>query len=114
MYKFIARVVSVCFLGSTLLVSEINAQEVRDPTTPLGQSTTSPSTVGEQPFELNSILISPQRKLAIINGNALREGQAVPGAGNVRVQRISAQSVVLQQMDHTWELRLSPSVTKRH
>jgi MSHA biogenesis protein MshK len=59
-------------------------------------------------------LISPRRKLAIINGSTLREGQVVPGSADVRVQRILAQAVVLQQADKTWVLRLSPSILKRH
>lgn len=113
MYKLIASL--LCMLFSTsLLANETNGNEVRDPTTPLGHVAANVSASGAPQFALNSILISPQRKLAIINGNTLREGQIVPGTGNVKVQRISAQVVVLQQADQTWVLRLSPSIMKRH
>lgn len=113
MSKFIASL--VCMLFSTsLLATETNGLDVRDPTTPLGHVAANASASGAQQFVLNSILISLQRKLAIINGSTLREGQTVPGAGNVKVQRISAQAVVLQQADQTWVLRLSPSIMKRH
>jgi len=113
-FKSIASIASMWLLSTSLLANQTTGLDVRDPTTPLGHVATNASAGGVQQFELNSILISPQRKLAIINGSTLREGQPVPGTGNVMVRRISAQSVVLQQLDHTWVLRLSPSITKRH
>lgn len=114
MYKFTASIFCMLLLSANVLANETNGLDVRDPTTPLGHIATSATTNGVQQFYLNSILISPQRKLAIINGNTLREGQTVPGSGNVKVQRISAQAVVLQQADQTWVLRLSPSIIQRH
>jgi len=113
-YKIIASIVSLLFLGASVWANDTSVPDVRDPTTPLGHLATSATKNEAQKFALNSILISPQRKLAIINGSTLREGQTVPGSGNVKVQRISAQSVVLQQADQTWVLRLSPSIVKRH
>lgn len=114
MYKIIAGIVGVLFLSASVVATEINKADVRDPTKPLGHIAISAIGSDVQTFSLNSVLISPQRKLAIINGTTLREGQLVPGSGNVKVQRISAQTVVLQQADRTWTLRLSPSVMKRH
>lgn len=113
MYNIIASMIFLLASGS-LLANETNVPDVRDPTTPLGHVTATASASGAPQFALNSILISPQRKLAIINGSTLREGQTLPGTGNVKVQRISAQAVVLQQADQTWVLRLSPSIMKRH
>jgi MSHA biogenesis protein MshK len=113
-YKIIASIFCMLLLSVSVLANETNGFDVRDPTTPLGHIAASVTTNGAQQFYLNSILISPQRKLAIINGSTLREGQTVPGSGNVKVQRISAQAVVLQQADQTWVLRLSPSIIKRH
>ena len=114
MYKIIASSFCLLLLSSRVLASDSSALGVRDPTTPLGHVAATANASGVQQFVLNSILISPQRKLAIINGSTLREGQTVPGTGNVKVQRISAQAVVLQQADQTWVLRLSPSIMKRH
>lgn len=114
MYKFIASIVGMLLLSASLLANETNGLDVRDPTTPLGHIAINATASGATQFSLNSILISPQRKLAVINGNTLREGQTLPGTGNVKVQRISAQAVVLQQADQTWVLRLSPSIMKRH
>lgn len=113
MCKALIRVFSVLLLSAAVMV-EANTPDVRDPTTPLGHLTNNAISSGAQQFALNSILISPQRKLAIINGSTLREGQTVPGSANVTVLRISAQEVVLQLANQTQVLRLSPSIVKRH
>lgn len=113
MYKVIASFLALLSLTPGVLANETNVSDIRDPTTPLGH-VSARETNGVTQFTLNSILISPKRKLAIINGSTLREGQTVPGSENVKVQKISTQAVVLQQADQTWVLRLSPSVVKRH
>ena len=110
MCKIFASALYVLLLVTSL---SVNA-EVRDPTTPLGHIASGAAGTGEQQFTLNSTLISSQRKLAIINGNTVREGQSIPGSADVKVQRISAQSVVLRQAEQTWVLQLSPSIVKRH
>jgi len=78
---------------------------VRDPTIPLGTITArqaaSPS------YHLMSILISERRRTAIINGQRLREGQLIVGSDGVRVKRILAQAVIVEQGEKTWDLRLS-------
>lgn len=86
---------------------------VRDPTKPLGYAV-SPGVAASTGYKLSSVLISPQRKHAVINGLTLREGQVIPDSDGVIVKRISPQTVVLQQNTKTWALRLSPSVVIRH
>lgn len=113
MFNFILRSLSVLLFSACVWANEPGVPDVRDPTTPLGFVATGVTKNEIKQFSLNSILISPQRKLAIINGSTLREGQAVPGSDNVRVQQILTQSVVLQQAGQTWVLRLSPSIVKR-
>ncbi|WP_062065482.1 hypothetical protein [Cellvibrio sp. OA-2007] len=113
MSKTIASCLCAVLL-SVDLIAEPATADVRDPTMPLGHVAVNASGAAVQLFTLNSILISPQRKLAIINGKTLREGQLIPGSANVKVQRISAQVVVLQQAEETLVLRLSPSILKRH
>lgn len=110
MSKTLASILSVLFLCTSLFA----IADVRDPTTPLGHMPGGAAGASEQQFVLNSVLISSQRKLAIINGSTLREGQLIPGTDNVKVQRISAQTVVLQQAERTWVLRLSPSIVRKH
>jgi MSHA biogenesis protein MshK len=107
--KFIAGTLLLLLTTSLLWANEV----VRDPTAPLGYNATGTSVGGEQ-FALNSILVSSQRKLAIINGNPVREGDLVPGSTDVVVQKIVAQAVILKQADQTWVLRLSPNILKKH
>jgi MSHA biogenesis protein MshK len=99
-----------CVLAANQVVS---ANEVRDPTMPLGQVSTTATKVASQ-WRLNAVLISPQRKLAVINGSTLHEGQVIPGSSNIKVQRIMANAVVLQQAAQTWVVKLSPSVVKKN
>lgn len=116
MYKTIVSSLFLFLLCSGVMANETsvaNAQDVRDPTTPLDYAGMGTQAGGQQ-LALNSILVSTQRKLATINGNALREGEVVPGSADVKVQRILNQAVILQQADKTWVLRLSPSILKRH
>lgn len=123
MYKSVVLLLSILsvvfFLApvsfaQTPVVDAVNASDmVRDPTTPLGYAV-SPGIAATTNYTLSSVLISAQRKHAVINGATLREGQVVPGSDGVIVKRISPQTVVLQQHTKTWALRLSPSVVIRH
>lgn len=87
---------------------------LRDPTAPLGYAPITASAAVQNSFNLSSVLISAQRKQAIINGATLREGQTIPASGGVVVKRIAPQAVVLQQGERAWTLQLSPSVVQRH
>lgn len=87
---------------------------VRDPTTPLGHMSGFAGNQGEATLVLDSVLIGTKRKLAIINGETLREGQVLPGSNGIKVQRILPQTVVLQQGEKTWVLSMSPGVMKKH
>lgn len=119
-------IIAVC-LGALFFAPVLFAQETktgtdqtattvsfRDPTTPLGYTAGVAGSVANSHYRLNSVLISAQRKHAVINGVTLREGQVIPGSAGVVVKRISPQTVVLQQDVKTWALRLSPSVVIRH
>ena len=64
------------------------SQELRDPTRPL--NFTVPKVVGaKKKVALNSVLISEQRKLAVINGKALMGNQSHDG---VKVVKISLKT----------------------
>lgn len=108
---FIASSVAQTSAADTTAASASDA--VRDPTKPLGYAA-APGVAASTGYTLSSVLISPQRKHAVINGVTLREGQVIPGSDSVIVKRISPQTVVLQQHTKTWALRLSPSVVIRH
>ncbi len=115
MYKRCLNPLLIC-IGVIFFSVSVSAQngtdtnEVRDPTTPLGHSVAYVAEEVEQVLELNSVLISKQRKLAIINGVSLREGQNVPGANGISIQRILPQKVLLRQGDKVWAINLSPRI----
>lgn len=107
MYKWLITL----FLAT--LCAELQAEpaaDVRDPTTPLEYRADSGGAASETEWVLDSVLISTKRKLAIINGETLREGQALPGGNSIIIQRILPQTVILQQGEKTWVLKMSPSV----
>jgi len=90
-------------LAWVLMVPRVGAGEgLRDPTRPMDFRAHNPSV----PLALNSILIGDDRRLAIINGYQLAEGVVIPETGGVRLRRIQAQSVLLEQGDKRWRLSL--------
>lgn len=95
-----------------ITAAAVQAEErLRDPTRPLSYSVaTGPK---EQALVLNSILISSERKLAIINGQTLREEDVIAGSGGVRIKRISANEVQLQQGGRQWELSLNTTSVRQ-
>lgn len=66
------------------------AQGLQDPTRPPGPSSTVARPAPERSLALDSILFSKDRRVAVIEGEALREGQ---GFDNLRVIRIHANRV---------------------
>lgn len=99
----------------SLLVLSLNAwseeTSLRDPTRPLGFY--SSGKAATQKLQLNSILISSERKLAIINGQQLRENDVIKDSAGIRVKRIEANDVVLQQGEKTWRLSLNAMSVRR-
>lgn len=59
---------------------------------------------------LQSVLTSSGRKLAIINGQTVKQGDAI---GNLRVEKIGDTEVVLARGKEVQVLRLFPAVEKR-
>lgn len=78
-------------------------QDLRDPTTPLAG--VSPGVTGDEP-RLQSILIRAADKLAIISGETVREGDALSAFGDVVVERIDSDQVVIRRGDKRETLRV--------
>ena len=78
-------------IGSLLLVVG-KTHALQDPTRPPGPQTTVAKPAPERALALDSILFSKDRRVAVIEGEALREGQ---GFDNVRVIRIYANRVLV-------------------
>lgn len=100
-------------LAATLAQAGPPAQEepLRDPTRPLDHRPAAGS--AGQEWELHSILIGAQRKLAVINGQQLRENEEIPGSGGVVLRLIEPGSVVLQQDARRWRLHLNSETVRR-
>jgi MSHA biogenesis protein MshK len=78
-------------LGSVLLCAG-PAHALQDPTRPPGPQATVAKPAPERSLALDSILFSKDRRVAVIEGEALREGQ---GFDNVRVIRIYTNRVLV-------------------
>jgi MSHA biogenesis protein MshK len=86
-------------------------ESLRDPTRPLGYYGN--GKVAAQKLQLNSILISADRKLAIINGQTLRENDVIKGSADIRIARIEANNVLLIQGDKRWQLSLNAALIRQ-
>lgn len=93
----------IVFLFSLFLWGGAQAEELRDPTRPLDYN---PGRTSVE-LELNSILVGGERRLAVINGQQLRESELVANSGGIRLRRIEARAVVLEQDGKTWRLSLA-------
>jgi MSHA biogenesis protein MshK len=84
-----------------------------DPTRPPSVATASPQTGEAAPQrgpELQSVLISPTRRVAVISGTTVSQGGKY---GEATVARIDESSVLLQYAKGHRTLHLLPGVTKR-
>lgn len=98
-----------------LLAASAQAQEsVTDPTKPLGFSGGAGGGTGnvQESIQLTSILIAEDRKVAIINGQSLRENQTLKGVGAV-VKKIDADAVTLQQNGKVWRVALNNTAIRK-
>lgn len=88
-------------------------EQVADPTKPLNFSAgTMAAGDTKETIQLTSILISSDRKVAIINGQVLAESQTVKGIGAL-VKRIDADAVTLQQNGKVWRVALNNTVIRK-
>jgi len=104
---FLLRIVSGGCVAMSLL-TPAPAQQLQDPTRPpelIGQGE---ETVSSGPV-LQSVLIAPDRKVAIISGQAVSLGQRFNGA---RVVGISETQVVLRNGSELQTLKLFPDIDK--
>jgi MSHA biogenesis protein MshK len=88
--------------------------QVTDPTKPLNFS----GAVGvegaavQDTIRLTSILISSDRKVAIINGQVLQEKQTLKGVG-AQLKTIEADAVTLQQNGKVWRVPLNNTAIRK-
>lgn len=93
-------------------IAAFNAWALQDPTRPtdpalyFGGSRQASTSV----WTLQSVLSSPERRIAIINGTRLREGDRI---GNARVVSIKPSHVVLNTGKRTLTLQLLPQTIRK-
>lgn len=85
-----------------------------DPTKPLNFVGVPNGVVGraEETIKLTSILISSDRKVAIINGQVLLESQTLKGVG-AQIKKIDANAVTLQQNGKVWRVPLNSTIVRK-
>ncbi len=98
-------------LALGFVVSPASAENLPDPTRPSG-AVYADDNAAKTPSGpvLQSVLSSSGRKLAIISGQTVKQGDVI---GNARVVRISDTEVTLAQEKETHVLKLFPVLTKQ-
>lgn len=105
--RLLARAALASALGCCALAS---AQALRDPTRPPEASASPGAAESAPPARLQSVLISPGRRSAIIDGALVPLGGNVGGAKLVAVRETE---VVLRKDGETEILKLYPAVEKK-
>lgn len=90
----------VCCFAANIALAE---SPLRDPTQPLSAQIADE----KEEFELHSVLISNSRKVAVINGFSVREGEALPSAAQWVVQEIEPSAVVITDQQQRRRLQLA-------
>ena len=98
--------------GLLLSATCAGAAPFADPTRPPASEAApaAGSASGEGAPRLESVLIAPDRRIAVINGQAVRVGERI---GEARVLRITETEVALREGKSTQILRLFPAA-ERH
>lgn len=89
------------------------SQVLTDPTRPpsgLGSGEVEAPAVTGSALTLQSVMISPTLKAAIINGEMVKLGGQI---GSARLVKVTESEVVLKEGDETQVLKLYPGVDKR-
>ena len=93
-------------LASFAFVCAAQAAPFADPTRPPSTSDAAPAGTSDAP-RLESVLIAPDRKIAVINGQQVVVGARIPAG---EVVRISETEVVIQGAAGQQTLRLVPEM----
>ena len=97
--------------AATLAMASARAQVLTDPTRPPNAPVAGEAPESGPPgTQLQSVLISPSRKLAVINGTMVPLGGMV---GEAKLVKITESEVVLQKGSETEVLKLFPGVDKQ-
>lgn len=103
MFKAVLNIFLVVTL--VLIAPMARAESVlQDPTKPLGYTSAKGGALAS--LKLHSVLISDQRKVAVINGQRLVENDVIEGSGGTVLERIKPHSVLVNKAGKRWQLKL--------
>lgn len=108
MYSVVVRSLSFALLAS-LSMAVLGNDIEKDPTRPLDYRVSRASVE----LSLNAILHGGERRLAVINGQRLQEGDTIANSGGIRVVRINGDAVLLGQAGRQWRLKLNNESVRR-
>lgn len=100
----------IAALAGMLAMASARAQALTDPTRPPQEVAPGDAPQEAGGTQLQSVLISPRRRLAIINGAVVSPGDTV---GEAKVVKITETEVVLRKGGETEVLKLFPGVDKQ-
>ena len=111
MFNFKQQLIAATRIMALLLLTSPFAQaQLDDPTRPANiANATSSATEVTSSWDLSSILISPQRRVAIINGKTVKSGEILAGA---KVLTINEIGVKLKYRGKIILLKLFPDSVK--
>lgn len=97
-------------LGMLGMLPSVLANTLSDPTRPTPLTIT-PAAGGLQTgWVLNSTLVAPDRRVAVINGRHVTEGESI---GNAKVLEIRKQTVLIQARGKRITLHLLPDIMRK-
>jgi MSHA biogenesis protein MshK len=96
-------------LGALCIASAANAAPFADPTRPPTTAEHVPGTGSTQGPRLESVLIAPDRRIAVINGQQVVVGAKVAGG---EVVRITESEVVIRSAESEQTLTLVPGIAR--
>jgi MSHA biogenesis protein MshK len=101
---------AIAVLLSMLMVAPVAAQRLVDPTQPPGGLADPQAMIGGGGPVLQSVMLSPSRKVAVISGEVVALGGRYGGA---RLVKLTESEAVLKSGTEVTVLRLHPRVEKR-
>jgi len=101
--------ISPCLL-MVVMALPVQAETLRDPTEPPQPSRAPQPAQPQLDLSLDSILISDNRRIAVINGQSASTGDSV---GDAQVRRIEADRVLVEHNGTTRTLRLERAQSVR-
>lgn len=105
------RAISILMVAAMLLIGPLQlaaAESLRDPTRPYSARAASPGDPAS--FVVTAVFVSKERRVAIINGQRVVEGNEVGGATVVEIQR---QQIRLNLNGKEITARLLPATSRK-